>query len=398
MHAITRYLEDALAPSAGQPPVDQRISSYLHCTNPHCKNFWQSNHTDPDWCKEHGTYCTKAFGTVQRYRCQHCGKTFSDQSFSIDYWVHRPIDYLPLITALVSTSGQGNLTRFSGVRYEVIQNRYERLSRMFLALHDRLRSHINTEDLMVLDGFESFATSQYFPNNINILTGARSEYIYGMSFAQLRRKGRMSEKQRKRRKELEDQYGRAAPDAVEMAVASLISDLCRHLDDTERGKVTLRTDKHKAYPRALGRVQKAHKNIRHEQYSSHAPRGLSNPLFAVNYVDRQIRKDQVNHVRESVQFARCPAAMMVRLTIYQMYHNYLMPKRVRAQRKGDWQTRGEFLGLNSHQVAGCIREFWGHRVFFHKTNLWEAERMTWFQEWRNSDIPMGRRVPYHIRA
>ncbi len=35
-----------------------------------------------------------------------------------------------------------------------------------------------------------------------------------------------------------------------------------------------------------------------------APRTLNNDLFAVNYFDREIRKDQSNHTRETVQFSR----------------------------------------------------------------------------------------------
>jgi len=384
--------------SAAKTTKTDRSGPVLHCTNPRCPYFHHTNAADTSWRREHGTYETKAFGTVQRYQCQHCRKTFSTQSFSIDYWVHYPIDYLPLIRSLVSTSGQGNTTRFSGLRYEVIQNRYERLSRFFLAVHAHLRQHISVDEVFTLDGFESFSRSQYFPNNINVLVGADSEYIYGMSFAQLRRKGRMTDKQKKRRKQLEDRYGKAKPKAVEMAVASLISDLCNLLQGNEIEKVTLKSDEHKAYPRALKRVAGSDELIEHEQYSSRAPRSRHNPLFPVNYVDRQIRKDQINHVRETVQYARCPAAMMVRLTIYQMYHNYLMPHRVRAQRAGDWKTRGELLGLKTETVLRTLHTFWGRRVFLHKTPLWEAERMTWLQAWRNSRIPMGRRVPYHVRA
>ena len=55
------------------------------------------------------------------------------------------------------------------------------------------------------------------------------------------------------------------------------------------------------------------------------------------------------------------------------------------------------LGLKAEMVLKVLRIYWGGRVVLHKTALWEAERMTWLQGWRNSQIPMGRRVPYHIR-
>ena len=398
MNTLTTPI-DLLSPGmAADSAQTARFDPVPHCTNPRCPFFHHDNPDDSSWRRDFGSYETKAFGTVPRYQCKLCGKTFSTQSFSLDYWVHKPVDYLPLIISLVSTSGQGNMSRFTSLRYEVIQNRCERLCRLFLSLHAHLRSLFTPEEPFALDGFESFSRSHYFPNNINLLVGADSEFIYGMSFSQLRRKGRMSEKQKLHREVLEARFGKARANEVEMGTASLINDLCTLLRSNKIETAVLRTDEHKAYPRALKRVEGSEELITHEQYSSRAPRGMHNPLFSVNYVDRQVRKDQANHVRESVQFARCPAAMMVRLTIYQIYHNYLMPRRVRAQRKGDWETRGELMGLKAETVLQCLKRVWGRRVFLNKSSLWEAERMTWLLEWRNSMIPMGRRVPLHVRV
>ena len=87
---------------------------------------------------------------------------------------------------------------------------------------------------------------------------------------------------------------------------------------------------------------------------------------------------------------------MVRLSIYQMYHNYLIPRRVRELRKGNWQTRGELQGLNAEKVLAALGQLWGRRVFFRKLDLWETERMTWLQEWRNEGVYSGRRIPKYI--
>lgn len=330
--------------------------------------------------------------------CTNCGKTFSDQSFSLDYYVKKPIDYLYLMQPLVSTSGQGNISRFSGVRYELIQNRYERLNRMLLALHAQLRQQITPNEDFAFDGFESFSRSQYYPNNINIIAGSESEFIYSMGFTQLRRKGAMTKKQKKKRKDLEEEYGKAAPKAVEMSAASLICDLGKLLHGKNLGKKVLNTDEHQAYPRAFKRIDDFSDHFKHVQHSSKAARTFTNPLFPVNYVDRQIRKDKANHVRETVQFARCPTAMMIRLSIYQMYHNYIMPRRVKDQRRGNWETRGEFLGVDKFRFLEALDNVWGKRMFFHKLDLWEEEKKTWLMGWRNSQIRMGRRIPYYIKS
>jgi hypothetical protein len=367
-----------------------------HCPNPECRYFNHENDHDTSWRKNHGDYTTKAFGTVPRYRCTACGKTFSNQTFLIDYWVKKPVSYLELLIPLLSTSGLGNITRFQGLRCELIQNRYERLSRMMLALHADLREQLNPDEDFVLDGFETFSKSQYFPNNVNILVGSRSEFIYGMSFAQLRRKGAMTTKQKKKRADLEAVHGKADPKAIEMSVTRLLEDIVKLLHSNNLDGKKLISDEHKAYERALKRVPEASILFEHEQHSSKESRTKWNSKFPVDYCDRQIRKDQANHVRETVQFARCPSAMMTRLCLYQMYHNYIMPRRVREQRKGNWETRGEMLGLSKQVFRETLNKVFGRRVFFNKLSLWEEEKKTWKMAWRNVGIRMGRRIPKYI--
>ncbi len=367
-----------------------------HCTNPSCPYFHHENDQDTSWRRDFGFYSTKAFGTVNRYQCNHCGKTFSDQSFKIDYYVKKPVNYEDLIRPLVSTSGQRNTGRFYGLRYELIQNRYERLSRMLMAVHAQLRKEIGYEEAFVLDGFESFSKSQYYPNNINILVGSESEFIYGMGFSQLRRKGVMTEEQKEERERLETTYGRAPGKAITMSAALLMANAANYLDENNLSKTTLRSDEHLAYVRAYRSLHGLENYFTHERYSSKAPRNDKNPLFAVNYVDRQFRKDQANHVRETVQFARCPSAMMARLSIYQMYHNYMMPKRIKQADKGDWSTRGEFMGLGKERIIEVLLQHWKRRPFFLKTKLWAQEKATWLMKWRNSSIARGMRTPLHI--
>jgi hypothetical protein len=368
-----------------------------HCTNPACPFFYHQDPADSSWRTDHGCYCTRAFGVVPRYRCRGCGRTFSQQSFKLDYYVKQPVDYIPLIKALVSTSGQGNISRFTALRYELIQNRFERLARFFLAVQARLRSALSVQEELVLDGFESFSRSQYFPNNINLIVGAATQFIYQIGFSQLRRKGAMSDHQKRRRQQLEVLLGKAPPKAVEDSVVRLVEDICKWLAGKGFAATPLRTDEQPAYVRALKRVAEAAQLLVHEQYCSRAPRTVGNRLFAVNYVDRQLRKDQVNHVRQTVQFARCPAAMMSRLTIYQGYHNYLMPRRVRSQREGDWSTRAEALGLGAGVIWAAIVKLWGKRIFYHHTDLWQEEQRTWLMGWRNKGVELGRRVPLYIR-
>jgi len=68
----------------------------------------------------------------------------------------------------------------------------------------------------------------------------------------------------------------------------------------------------------------------HRRCSSTAPRTVSNDLFSVNYLDRQILKDLAEHTRQTVQFARNAVNQMERLAVYRAYHNYFKPISMRA--------------------------------------------------------------------
>ena len=75
-----------------------------------------------------------------------------------------------------------------------------------MAAHaESLRTFVPTEPL-VADGFESFVRSQYFPNNINLLLTADSQLLLGATYCTIRRRGTMTEAQKKRRGELEALY------------------------------------------------------------------------------------------------------------------------------------------------------------------------------------------------
>ena len=50
-------------------------------------------------------------------------------------------------------------------------------------------------------------------------------------------------------------------------------------------------------------------------------RDRRNPLFPVNYIDRELRKDLAEHVRETVRFARNVNHCMERLWVYLLDHN-----------------------------------------------------------------------------
>ena len=364
-----------------------------HCPNPSCSNF-QSPRT-VNWYQHYGSYHTDAFGEVPRFRCAACGKTFSTQTFHINYYAKKVIDYEPIIEHLVTASGNLDLYRKLRVSAASVENRIERLSRVVLAIHSDLLRILPLREDFAADGLESFSYSQYYPNHVNIVAGSASEFIYELGLAVLRRKGRMTAAQREKRTALESQ-GRADPKGIEKSMRHLAQDLTQRLVRKGVVRRVLFTDEHPAYPRAFRRITDFPLRLLHVPIPSTAPRTILNPLFPVNYVDRQVRKDASDHVRETVQFARCPSALMARMAVYRFYHNCRIPRRVRASRRKDYETHAERAGVSAEVLREVIRSHWMRRCFLHKQDLGIEERTTWLCGWRNPGIPLGRYVPKYV--
>src|SRR5688572_8826569 len=159
---------------------------------------------------------------IQRYRCLDCGRFFSSQTFDTTYFLKRPELQRPLHEALVSCTGLRQVARARGAAPSTMQRQASRLGRHNLLFQSLHRPPLPTERL-VLDGLVTFEYSQYQPCELNFLLGADSHFIHGFTLSLLRRSGRMTDAQRRKRELDENRWGKAHPRATESAVRDLIA-------------------------------------------------------------------------------------------------------------------------------------------------------------------------------
>jgi hypothetical protein len=168
---------------------------------------------------------------------------------------------------------------------------------------------------LVIDGFESFAYSQYHPLHLNLCVGAESHYLYGFTFSLLRRKGAMTGPQKRKRAQLEERHGRPDPKAIEKGIAELLA-LAAPLPQG----LTVRSDEHPAYPRAFRRLPE--RAIRHEMTPSVQARTTRNPLFPVNLADLLLRHNSANHKRETIAFSKRHQSAIERAALLVVWRNF----------------------------------------------------------------------------
>jgi hypothetical protein len=172
---------------------------------------------------------------------------------------------------------------------------------------------------IVVDGFESFEWSQYFPINLNIAIEKGNDFFWYFTDSEMRRKGTMTIEQKRRRQELESQLGRPDPKAIEKGMMELLEVVLK-----DRDKALVYSDYHQAYPRAIKQIDC---EIEHLKTPGKEHRDQNNNLWEVNLVDLLIRHTSSNHKRETLAWSKRRQGAAERLAIFLVWRNYIQRRR-----------------------------------------------------------------------
>jgi hypothetical protein len=98
----------------------------------------------------------------------------------------------------------------------------------------------------------------------------------------------------------------------------------------------------------------------------------------VNYLDREFRKDIAAFRRESTRFTRNVSNGALRFAIYQVWHNFVKPWRI----KHPWPPfvkHGDLAGLPMGQAQEGLRSMLSERAFLSRLSLGEEARRIWLK-------------------
>jgi hypothetical protein len=324
------------------------------------------------WFTREGCHHTRAFGRVPRFRCRLCGRSFSTQTFSLDYYAKKVVGYKDLLDCHGGSMSLRGIGRAIGANCGTVQNRIDRLARQALAMHANLRPLAMAGEDVCIDGFVSFDVSQFFPNEITISVTSASRFVLDLSHATRRRSGTMTAAQKARAAGL---YSAVAFErgAIARTFRDVLSSLEAERPPSPGKPLVVITDEKKEYAGAIHRSriwknQDGEHRFVHHTVNSQLPRTFQNPLFASNYVDREIRKDQANHHRESVCFSRNVANGMSRLALYLIAHNYRKKYLVKAP-TADHRVHAEVAGIDRRLIDEALVHLFRARAFLTRLNL-----------------------------
>lgn len=335
-------------------------------TPPHCPNRKCRFHTPlaPGWRYKKAGFFRRQLvpECIQRYHCCACGRHFSTQTFDVSYWLKRP-DVLPaLLTKTVGGMANRQIARDLGVSPKTVDDQLSRLGRHCMLYHCQQIEGMAPPEVVVIDGFETFEHSQYYPFHFNLCVEKDTDFVLGFTESELRRKGRMTAVQKRRRATLERLHGRPDPGAVRVQMAALLATAVGHSKE-----VTIHSDDHPAYPRAIRALPAT---TTHHVTPGAAHRGAHNPLFAVNLLDLLIRHSQAGHKRETIAFAKRRAGSAERLAVFVVWRNGIKGRR--EKQRGS-PTPAMVRGIATRPLS--VEDLLERRLFYDHTRLperWKA--------------------------
>jgi transposase-like protein len=218
-----------------------------HCPNPDCEHY--DSPTVQDWYGSIGQYSTKTFGTVPRFKCRSCRLGFSKQTFSIDYYAKRLLDYSYIYHKINDGAGLRKIGRDLHASCDSITNRINRMARNATLANRQIVNLLPLREDLVLDGLQNFCNSQFFPDNYTIAVGKDSQFVYECDYATIRRAGRMTTAQKKRREELEKRF-RASRQSIEKSFTRVLRSIAMKAPKREIPLI-LYTDEKSDYRRSM---------------------------------------------------------------------------------------------------------------------------------------------------
>ncbi|RKZ11073.1 hypothetical protein DRQ50_14030 [bacterium] len=288
------------------------------CPNPNC-NYHKG--ISPDWkYKKAGYYERLAHPRrIQRFTCLHCKRSFSSQTFSTTYWQKDPELNRLIFMKTIGGMCHRQIARDLGISPETVEHHVGRIGRHCMLLHTVMMPLGPPPTNVVIDGFETFEWSQYFPFHHNLAIEKGVDFMIYFNDSELRRKGRMTKTQRTRRTELEQQHGRPDPKAIRNGIADLLDVVC-----TGSRQVTIDSDDHPSYRQP---IRKMGDRVIHRVTPGSAKRTKDNNLWEANLADLVLRHSSANHKRETISWSKRRQNSSERLAIYLVWRNYMKGRR-----------------------------------------------------------------------
>ncbi len=302
---------------------------------------------------------------VPRFLCRHCHRSFSRQTFRMDYRDHRPDLNARLFRSIASGLGLRQTARNLGLSLRCTELKFRKVARHLRRLNLNLRGPLPEGSSFQFDELESYETRRNTrPLTLPILIERNSRFVVWAESAPIRPRGRMSSA---RLRAIAEDRRRLGP-RRDRSRPSVLRTLRRGAAlSRQQRRVFFDSDEKSTYPSLAGRVFGEHRLV-HSRTNSKLPRTAWNPLFPINHTEAMARDLLGRLRRESWLASKKGWCLNLGLHYFIAYRNY-----VRRRFNRDEESPAQLLGFLPRRM----------RI---------GELLSWRQDWgKKSPHPLSRR-------
>lgn len=282
------------------------------------------NNPAPNHSASHGTYSPKCRPRpVPRFRCLSCSRTYSRQTFRMDYRDHKPHLNQGLLLLLTSGVGLRQASRVLRLSRRCLEIKARKLSTHLAHLNLNLRGTFAEGASLQLDEIETYETKRRErPVTFPILIEPKSRFIIWGESGTLSPRGRMNKARRRAIQAESTAFGRRldqSKEAVRRTLAMAIP-MVKGLS-----LVRVQTDEKVTYPGLL-REAFGQARLHHQKTSSKRERTVQNPLFPINQMEA-ISRDLLGRLRrESWLVSKKRRHLDQAFQVLMAWKNYVRPR------------------------------------------------------------------------
>jgi hypothetical protein len=305
--------------------------------------FWQARGYYQPRCRKE---------PVPRFRCRHCSRGFSRQTFRVDYRDHRPECNQRLLEELSSGVGLRQAGRIVHLSVGAVQRKARKLAKACRLLHQNLFTALPNGRTLALDEEETYEHASIRTLTMPVIIDNDTRFVIASAVGTTRRLARLGTG-RRRRQDREEKAGRRRDESRQCVLAVLQFADSRLAGNT----LTLRTDEKASY-RVLAK-QVFGSRVIHETTSGQAPRTTYNPLFGINSTLAMSRDNCGRLRRKSWLVTKKREFLQLHMQAFIAYRNYV---RCRFNRDADGASPAVHLkllprNLRFDQVIAWRQEF-----------------------------------------
>jgi len=320
----------------------------------------------PGFCIRFGSYHPKCRShPVQRYRCRHCKRTFSRQTFRADYRDHKPDRNARLFLLIASGVGIRQSSRQIGLTLKNTQNKLRKIARHLRRLNLNLRSRLDGDVRFHFDEIETYEGQRNArPLTVPVLVESSSRYIVWAESGTIRPRGKMTPKRVRAILESQKRHG-IRRDRSRRAIRRTLNRGADLLGDSTR--LILRTDEKSSYPRLARRAFPVTR-LTHVKTNSKLPRTAWNPLFPINHEEALMRDLMGRLRRRSWLVSKMRRYLDLGLHVHIAFRNLV-------------RRRFNYDDVSPAQILGFVPR-----------RLTPNELFSWRQDWGQRSVhPLSRR-------